>query len=49
MYSFIPFVRSYMHLIYGVTSGGHACRDCVCPIILDAELYATCPGERGSM
>jgi len=24
----------------------HACKDCVWPVILDAELYATCPGER---
>jgi len=31
---------------YGATSGSHACRDCVWPIILDAELYTTCPGER---
>jgi len=34
-------------LAYGVISGGHACRDCGWHIILDAELYATCPGERG--
>jgi len=31
---------------YGVISGNHACRDCVLPIILDAEPYAICPGER---
>jgi len=31
---------------YGVISGSHACRDCVWPIILDTELYATCPGEQ---
>jgi len=24
----------------------NACKDCVWPIILDAELYTTCPGER---
>jgi len=28
-----------------VISGSHACRDCLWPIILDAELYTTCPGE----
>ena len=27
-------------------SGSHACRVCVWPIMLDAELYTTCPGER---
>ena len=27
-------------------SESHACKDCVRPIILDAELYTTCPGER---
>jgi len=31
---------------YGVISESHACRDCVWPIILDAEFYTTCPGER---
>ena len=46
MYIFVPFVRQCMHHSYGVTSGSHACRDCVWPIILDAELYTTCPGER---
>jgi len=46
MYFFIPFVRPCMHYISGVISGSHACRDCVWPIILDAELYTTCPGER---
>jgi len=46
MYFFIPFVRPCMHYISGVVSGSHACRDCVWPIILDAELYTTCPGER---
>jgi len=35
-----------MHHNYGVISGSHACRDCVWYIILDAELYTTCPGER---
>ena len=33
-------------LTIGVISGSHACRDCVWHIILDAELYTTCPGER---
>ena len=45
-YFFVPFVRPCMHLSYGVISGSHACRDCVWHIILDAELYTTCPGER---
>ena len=35
-----------MHLNYGVISGSHACRDCGWHIILVAELYTTCPGER---
>ena len=43
---FVPFVRPCMHHNYGVISGSHACRDCVWHIILDAELYTTCPGER---
>ena len=45
-YFFVPFVRPCMHLNYGVISGSHACRDCVWHMILVAELYATCPGER---
>ena len=37
-----------MHHNYGVISGSHACRDRMWrrPIILDAELHTTCPGER---
>jgi len=35
-----------MHQNYGIISGSHACRDCVWPIILDAELYTIRPGER---
>jgi len=35
-----------MHHKYGGISESHACKDCVWPIILDAELYTTCPGER---
>jgi len=35
-----------MHLNYGVIPGTHAWRDCGWHIILVAELYATCPGER---
>jgi len=46
MYFFVPFVCSCMHHNYGVMSGSYACIDCVWPIILDAELYTTCPGER---
>jgi len=46
MYFFVSFVCPYMHHNYGGISESHACKDCVWPIILDAELYATCPGER---
>ena len=51
MYLFVPFVRPCMHHNYGVISESHACKDCVWlwPIILDAELYTTCPGERVSV
>ena len=45
-YFFIPFVRPCMHHKYGGISESHACKDCVWPIILDAELYTTCPGDR---
>ena len=45
-YFFVPFVHLCMHHNYGVISGRLACRDCVWHIILDAELYTTCPGER---
>jgi len=45
-YFFVPFVRPCIHLNYGVISGSHACRDCGWHIILVAELYTTCPGER---
>jgi len=43
MYFFVPFARPCTHHNCGVISGSHACRDCVWPIILDAELYTTCP------
>jgi len=43
---FVPFIHPCMHHNYGVISGSHACRDCVWHIIMDAELYTTCPGER---
>jgi len=46
MYFFLPFVRPCMHHYYGGISESHACKHCVWPIILDAELYTTCPGER---
>ena len=46
MYFYVPFVCTCMHHKYGGISESHACKDCVCPIILDAELYTTCPGER---
>ena len=45
-YFFVPLVRPCMHLNYGVISGSHACGDCGWHIILVAELYTTCPGER---
>ena len=35
-----------MHHNYGGISESHACKDRVRPIILDTELYTTCPGER---
>jgi len=35
-----------MHLNYGGISKSHAGKDCVWHIILDAELYSTCPGGR---
>ena len=35
-----------MHHNYGGISESHACIDCVWLIILDAELYTTCPGQR---
>jgi len=46
MYFFVPFERPCMHHNYGGISESHACKHCVWPIILDAELYTTCPGER---
>jgi len=46
MYFSVRFVRPCMHHKYGGISESHACKDCVWPIILDAELYTTCPGER---
>jgi len=45
-YFFVPFVRPCMQHNNGVISGSHACRDCGWHIILDSELYTTCPGER---
>ena len=46
MYFFVPFVRPCMRHNYGGISEIHACKDCLWRIILDAELYTTCPGER---
>jgi len=46
MYFFVPFVRPSMHHKYGGISESRACKDYVWPIILDAELYTPCPGER---
>jgi len=39
MYFVDPFVRPCMHHNYGGLSESDACKDCVWPIILDAELY----------
>ena len=49
MYFFVPFVRPCMHHKHGGISESHACKDCVWPIILDAELHSTCLGERVSV
>jgi len=46
MYFFVLFTRPCMNHNYGGLSESHACKDCVWPIILDAEFYTTCPGER---
>jgi len=46
MYFFVLFVRPCMHHNYGGISENHAFKHCVWPIILDAELHTTCPGER---
>ena len=35
-----------MHHNHGGISESHAGKDCMWPIILDAELYTTCPGQR---
>ena len=43
---FVSFVRPCMHHKYGGISESHACKDWVWPIILDAGLYTTCPGEQ---
>jgi len=46
MYFVVPFVHPCMHHKYGGLSESDACKDCVLPVISDAELYTTCPGER---
>jgi len=46
MYFFVPFVSPSMHHNYGGISESQACKDCVWPIIVDAEIYATLTGER---
>jgi len=46
IYFFVPFVRPCMHHNYGGLLESNGCKDGVWPIILDAELYTTCPGER---
>jgi len=35
-----------MHHNYGGISESPTCKDCLWPIMLDAELYTSCPGER---
>jgi len=47
VYFFVPFVCTCcMHHNYGGISESFACKDYVWPIIWDAELYTTCPGEQ---
>jgi len=46
MYFSVPFVRPPMRHNYGGISESHGCKDSLWPIILDAELYTNCPGER---
>jgi len=46
MYFFVLFVRPCMHHKCGGISESHACKHCLWPIILDADFYTTCPGER---
>ena len=46
VYFFVRFVRPCMHHNYGGISESHPCKVCVWPIILNAELYTSCPGER---
>jgi len=43
LYFVVPFVCPCVHHKYGELSESDACKDCVLPIILDAELYTTCP------
>jgi len=43
---FVPFVRPCVYHRYGGISESHACRDCVWLIILESQLYTTCPVER---
>jgi len=40
MYFFVPFVRPCTRHNYGGISESYACKDCVWPIILDADLYS---------
>ena len=43
---FHSFLCQCMHHSYGVISESHACKDCMWPISLDAELYTACPREQ---
>ena len=46
MYFIVRFIRPCMHHNHGGLSESDACKDCMWPIILDVDLYTTCPGER---
>jgi len=46
MYFFVLYVRPWVHSKYGGITESQAYKDCVWPIICDAELYTTCSGER---
>jgi len=45
IYFVVPFVLPCMHHNYAELSESDACKYCTWPIILDAELYTTFPGE----
>ena len=45
-FSFLLYAHVRITIMVEFQKVMHACKDCVWPIILDAELYTTCPGER---